>query len=299
MPKISVILPAYNVEAYIARCLRSLQAQTFSDWEAVCVDDGSTDRTPQLLDGFAGQDARIRVIHQANSGVSAARNRALTEIRGEYCLLIDSDDFLHPQLMEICLRFAEQDGSDLVAFTYDRTYRRKLMRLHALHRPEPGSVQFKHYQIDKIRHKRTDDIFGWVSEHAILGMLRQKGKWTVKHCQPWRCLYRSRIVCDRRFLKGIIYEDVPWWGEVLLQVRTASILNLPLYFYYPNPGSLILSSGQEKRVESLRQVIQVSEAYYKAHANPRQQRIWEKEFLSSFRHKLRKKERRLARKKQA
>ena len=137
MSKISVILPAYNVEAYVARCLRSLQAQTFPDWEAVCVDDGSTDQTPQILDGFAAGDARIRVIHQANSGASAARNRALTEIRGEYCLLADSDDFLHPQLMEICLHFAEQDGSDLAAFTYDRTYRRKLLRLQALHRPEP------------------------------------------------------------------------------------------------------------------------------------------------------------------
>ena len=80
MPKISVILPAYNVEAFIARCLRSLQAQTVTDWEAVCVDDGSTDRTPQILDGFAGQDARIRVIHQPNGGASAARNRALPAI---------------------------------------------------------------------------------------------------------------------------------------------------------------------------------------------------------------------------
>ena len=126
-------------------------------------------------------------------------------------------------------------------------------------------------------------------------MLRQKGKWTVKHCQPWRCLYRSRIVRDRRFPEGVIFEDMPWWGEVLLQVRTASILNLPLYYYYPTPGSLILSSGREKQAESLRQVIQASEAYYKAHADPRQQKIWEREFLSAYRHKLRKQERRLAR----
>ena len=294
MPKISVILPAYNVEPYIARCLRSLQAQTFPDWEAVCVDDGSTDRTPQLLDEFAAGDARIRVIHQANRGVSAARNRALSEIRGEYCLVADSDDFLHPQLMEICLHFAELDGSDLVAFTYDRKYRRELMKLHAAKLPEPASVSFKSYRIERIRHKCTDDIFSWVSEYAVMGMLRQKGKWTVKHCQPWRCLYRSSIVRDQRFLEGVIHEDFPWWGEVLLQVRTASILNLPLYYYYPNFGSLILSSDQQSRIESLRRVIRVSEDYYKAHATPRQQRIWEKEFISSFRHKLSKMEHRLA-----
>ena len=297
MPKISVILPAYNVEAYITRCLQSLQAQTFQDWEAVCVDDGSTDRTPQILDEFAGKDARIRVIHQANGGVSAARNRAVPAIQGDYCLIIDSDDFLHPQLMEICLHFAERDGSDLVAFTYNRAYRRKLMLRHVLHRPEPVSIPFKTYRIEDIPSRQTDDLFDWISEYAILGPLRQKGKWTVKHCQPWRCLYRSDIISKLAFPEGVIYEDVVWWGEVLLQVRSATILNLPLYFYYANPGSLILSSGQQKRVESLRNVIRRSEDYFKVHATPRQQRIWEREFLSSFRSRLRKKERSLAREK--
>lgn len=297
MPKISVILPAYNVEAFIVRCLHSLQAQTVTDWEAICVDDGSTDRTPQILDEFAGKDARIHVIHQTNGGASAARNRALPAIRGEYCLLIDSDDFLHPQLMEICLHFAEKHGSDLVAYTYNRSFRRQLRWRHLLHRPEPMTVPFKHYRLDDIPYRQTDDIFAWVSEYAIRGKIRQKGKWTVKHCQPWRCLYRSDIVRDLRFPEGVIYEDVPWWGEVLLRVRSASILNLPLYFYNLNTGSLIRASGQQKRVDSLRRVIQESEAFYQAHATPRQQMIWEKEFLSSFRHKLREKERRLARKK--
>lgn len=293
MPEISVIIPAYNVERYIVRCLNSLQAQTLQDWEAVCVDDGSTDRTPQILDEFAAQDPRIRVIHQTNSGVSAARNRAVQDIRGKYCLIMDSDDFLHPQLMEICTHFAEQDGSDLVAFTYNRIYRRNLMIRHMLHLPDPLSVSFEKYRIEDIDSRVAEDIFDWVSEYSIKGMQRQKGKWTIKHCQPWRCLYRSDIVRDLRFPEGVIYEDVPWWGEVLLRVKTATVLNLPLYYYYPTPGSLILTSGQKKRVESLREVILLSEEYYKTHASPRQQMIWEREFLSSFRKKLRKKERKL------
>ena len=295
MPRISVIVPAYNVEAYIARCLQSLQAQTFGDWEAVVVDDGSSDRTPEILDGFAAQDARIRVIHQSNAGVSAARNRALETIRGDYSLIIDGDDFLHPQLMEICLHFAEKDHSDLVAFTYDRTYRKGLMALHSLGRPEPKTVSFKQYRIDGIKSRTTDDIYAWVSEYAILGMLRQKGRWTVKHCQAFRCLYRTALIRDIRFPDCTVYEDMPWWGEVLLRVRKATVLNLPLYFYYPNYRGAILSSGQEKRVESLRHAIQLSEASY-ARATPRQRRIWEREFLSSFRKKLRQKERQLAQK---
>ncbi|MBO7574955.1 MAG: glycosyltransferase [Bacteroidales bacterium] len=299
MPAISVIIPVFNVEAFLPRCLDSLLAQSFPDWEAVCVDDGSTDGSGAILDDYAARDPRFRVIHKANGGVSAARNTALPLLGGEYTLLMDSDDFLHPQLMEICLHFAERDGSDLVAFTYNRTYRNTLLRLHALHLPEPDLISFKHYRLADIDSREADDIFDWVSEYSIKGMLRQKGRWTVKHCQVWRCLYRTETIRDVLFPPIDIYEDVIWWGEVLLRVKTATILNLPLYYYYPTPGSLILASGQKKRVDSLREVIRLSEEHYKVHATPRQQMMWEREFLSHFRQKMLKKERRLARKKKA
>ena len=201
--------------------------------------------------------------------------------------------------MEICLHFAERQGSDLVAFTYDRAYRSRLVLRHVLHRPEPRAIPFSQYCLEDIAYKQTDDIFAWVTEYTSRGKGRKEGKWLVKHCQPWRCLYRSDIVRDLRFPGVSIYEDVPWWGEVLLRVKTATILNLPLYFYYPNAGSLIRVSGQQKRVDCLREIIQASETYYKIHATPRQQEIWEKEFLSAFKRKLRKKEQRLARKKSA
>ena len=82
MPAISVIIPAYNAEAFLERCLGSLQAQTFEDWEAICVDDGSTDGTGALLDSRAADDRRIRVIHKVNEGVSIARNVALKAAEG-------------------------------------------------------------------------------------------------------------------------------------------------------------------------------------------------------------------------
>lgn len=293
MPCISVIIPVYNVQAFLPRCLDSLLNQTFQDWEATCVDDGSSDGSAAILDKYAARDPRFRVVHKSNGGVSSARNTALPLIGGEYTLLMDADDFMHPQLMEICTHFAERDGSDLVAFTYHRGYRNSLRLRHKLHLPEPLSIPFEKYRIEDIESRVAEDIFDWVSEYSIKGMWRQKGKWTIKHCQPWRCLYRSDVVRDLRFPEGVIYEDVPWWGEILLRVKTATVLNLPLYYYYPTPGSLILASGQKKRVESLREVIRLSEEHYKIHAAPRQQMIWEREFLSSFRKKLRKKERKL------
>ena len=299
MPRISVIIPVFNVEAFLPRCLDSLLAQSFPDWEAVCVDDGSTDGSGAILDDYAARDPRFRVIHKANGGVSAARNTALPLLGGEYTLLMDSDDFLHPQLMEICLHFAERDGSDLVAFTYNRTYRNTLLRLHALHLPEPDLVSFKHYRLEDIPSRQADDIFDWVSEYSLQGMLRQKGKWTVKHCQVWRCLYRTEAIRDVLFPDIDIYEDTIWWGEVLVRIRKATILNLPLYYYYPNRRSVILSAAQQRRVDCLREVIRRSEAFYREHATPRQQEIWEREFLSKARKKLKQKERQLARKKKA
>ena len=299
MPRISVIIPVFNVEAFLPRCLDSLLAQSFPDWEAVCVDDGSTDGSGAILDDYAARDPRFRVIHKANGGVSAARNTALPLLGGEYTLMMDSDDFLHPQLMEICLHFAERDGSDLVAFTYNRTYRNTLLRLHALHLPEPDLISFKHYRLEDIPSRQADDIFDWVSEYSLQGMLRQKGKWTVKHCQVWRCLYRTEAIRDVLFPDIDIYEDTIWWGEVLVRIRKATILNLPLYYYYPNRRSVILSAAQQRRVDCLREVIRRSEAFYREHATPRQQEIWEREFLSKARKKLKQKERQLARKKKA
>lgn len=92
MPYFSIIIPVYNVAPYLRECLDSVLAQTFTDWEAICVDDGSTDGSGAILDEYAAKDKRFRVIHQANAGVSAARNKALDVLNGEYVCFVDSDD---------------------------------------------------------------------------------------------------------------------------------------------------------------------------------------------------------------
>ena len=172
-------------------------------------------------------------------------------------------------------------------------YRNELRRLRKKQLPEPETIPFKTYRIENIRSRVAENIFDWVTEYAISGLLRQKGKWTIKHCQPWRCLYRTDIIRDLRFPDGVIFEDLPWWGEVLLQVKRATVLNLPLYYYYLTPGSLIVGAGSQKQADSLRKVIRLSEEYYQAHATPHQQEKWEREFLSSFRNMLRRRERKL------
>lgn len=295
MTRISVIIPVYNSEAYLGRCLDSLKAQGFNDWEAICVDDGSTDGSAAMLDEYSEGDKRIKVVHKRNEGVSEARNTALKACSGEYILFVDSDDFLHPQTMEICLHFAEKHGSDLVAFTYSRSYRTRLMARHILNIPEPKTTTFPKFDISEIESLRTEDIYAWATEYSHGNALDTESReehdkrWIVKHCQPWRCLYRAEAVRDIKFIKGIIYEDFPWWGEVLLNTRCASIINLPLYYYYPNKTSYILSSNQEYRIQSLKIAIAAAKELYAGVSDEYRRTMWENNFIKPFEEKLAKK----------
>ncbi len=285
MAKVSVIIPVYNVQEYLERCLDSLIAQTHKDWEAICIDDGSRDGSGSILDRYAAKDGRFKVMHKANEGVSAARNLALEIASGKYIAFLDSDDFLHPQCFGICVGLMEENGSDLAAFTYSRPYRTKTMIRHLLHIPEGEVRSHADYISRGFESITTDNVYDYVTEYSK----PRDEKWTIKHCQPWRCIYRADRIRDIRFIKGIIYEDFPWWGEVLLNIRKASITNLNLYYYYPNKRSYIMSSKQEYRIRSLRVAIDAAEKLYSERGTAEQKAVWDKYFLTPFRDKLAKK----------
>ena len=99
-PLISVIVPIYNVEEYLSGCLESILSQNFSDFEIICIDDGSTDESGSILEMYASKDSRIRTVHQENKGLSSARNVGLDMARGEYIAFCDSDDYYHPDFLK-------------------------------------------------------------------------------------------------------------------------------------------------------------------------------------------------------
>ena len=114
MSAISIIIPVFNVERYLDACLDSLLAQTFSDWEAILVDDGSTDASGRICDEYAEKDARFRVLHQKNRGVSAARNAGMDIAEGAYWMFVDGDDTIDPPFLEIAFRDAGTYAADIV-----------------------------------------------------------------------------------------------------------------------------------------------------------------------------------------
>lgn len=118
---VSVIVPIYNVEAYLDRCIQSIFAQTYKNLEIILVDDGSPDRCPELCDQYAKSDVRVMVIHKKNGGLSDARNYGIEQANGEYIVFVDSDDYIEPELCSECLKRFESDKQiDIVSFEFRR-----------------------------------------------------------------------------------------------------------------------------------------------------------------------------------
>lgn len=120
IPKVSVILPCYNGEKYLRQCLDSILNQTLGDLELICVDDGSTDRTPEILREYERKDPRVRILVQSNGGAGAARNNGLDHAKGEFLSFLDADDFFEPQMLEEAVKAAESNRADYVVFGADR-----------------------------------------------------------------------------------------------------------------------------------------------------------------------------------
>lgn len=117
---VSVIVPVYNVKQYLPACIESVLRQTYSDWELLLVDDGSTDGSAQVCDEYARQDSRICVFHKENGGVCSARNLAIDNMAGEFCIMLDSDDLIHPSLLEKTLEIMQETQADAVIYGYEK-----------------------------------------------------------------------------------------------------------------------------------------------------------------------------------
>ena len=283
-PKISIIIPMYNVEKYLRRCLDSVQNQTFKQWQAICVDDGSPDKSGEIAEEYAKKDKRFIVVHKENGGLSDARNYGMPHATGQYIMFLDSDDFIHPQTMEIAYNTAIKNKSDIVSFTYDRIYRPRLMVRHVLHLDTDNVTPFgikKKYDVNKIKTRTTDDVFELATERTH-NKTNPNRKWLIKHCQVWKNLYKKSLIQDVPFIKGILFEDFPWWSAVMLKRPRVTVVPLPLYYYIPNFGGIVLSAKQLRIMKSLCTGIKSAYKLYAAHADDDQMKKWQSQFMWFF-----------------
>ena len=284
MPKISMIIPMYGVEKYLRRCLDSVRNQTFTDFQVICVDDASPDKSGEIAEEYAAKDKRFMVIHKENGGLSDARNAGMPYAKGKYIMFLDSDDFIHPQTMEIAYNAVEKNKSDIASFAYDRFYRPQLMVRHILHMNTDNVIPYgikKRYNLDKIKTRTSNDIFEYATEQSSNS--RNKNKhWLVKHCQVWKNIYRRDLIANIPFIKGIVFEDFQWWSAVMLKKPRITVINLPLYYYVPNFEGIVLSAKQLRIMTSLCTGIKYAYKLYRDAASDYQMKKWQENFLWFF-----------------
>ena len=225
--KLSIIVPVYNVEPYLRRCIDSILAQTFTDFELILVDDGSPDNCPSICDEYAEKDLRIVVIHKENGGISDARNAGLDIAKGDYIGFVDSDDFIHPQMYEIALKTAVDYEADIIQWG--------LLQFQDIDEIESDSVQQSEFAFGNI-----------LTFDNLVETYYPKNTWIVSHT-VWNKLYGRHIFDNIRFPKGVINED----SYVLLQTLDAStkyvIIEEKLYYYYQRADSIMHVEYSPKR----------------------------------------------------
>ena len=282
-PKISIVIPVYNVEKYLRRCLDSVLNQTFSDWEAICVNDGSPDKSADILKEYAKLDPRIKVINKDNGGLSDARNLGINFTKGQYIFLLDSDDFIHSQTLEILDCLIESENADMILFDFDKVFYINA-RKRIIHNKEDFSVILPEskntiYNVKKIKKYTTKKIlFHSTERNRSLHVLRP----VRRHCYPVLGLYRRTMIAEIPFVKGIIMEDFPWWSTLLLKRPKTVITKIPLYFYMPNSTSILNSSGALRMIESITTGLEHAYKIYKKEASQKEFKHFVREFLWPF-----------------
>ncbi|MDD3242740.1 MAG: glycosyltransferase family 2 protein [Eubacteriales bacterium] len=210
-PLVSVIVPVYNVEHQLRRCLDSLRAQTHKNLEIWLIDDGSRDDSGRICDEYARVDERFHAVHQRNGGPSEARNTAMDQATGEYWAFVDSDDFVEPDFIAFLLENLLRENADISICGYTEMTRTGEVTQHG------------------------QDVRRVIRGREIMKVLLEN-VWFKDYF--WNKLYRPGLFEGLRFIPGRIYEDVELQYRVFQRAKTVVFHNLPKYCYVETPNSI-------------------------------------------------------------
>lgn len=224
--KLSIIVPVYRVETYLRKCVESLLAQDLSieDYEIILVDDGSPDGCPAICDGYAKQQRNIKVIHQANRGLSTARNTGIEAAEGEYIQFVDSDDYVEPNVLKTLIEQVESYNLDVLRFNY--------------HNVNERYEVFEPYKVNKLYVDYSDTVCNgetFLTERLGFG------------CYACQFILRASLLNNCRFKEGIFFEDTEWTPRMLLKAGRVASSSLIVYNYLMRSGSITQSSDVIKK----------------------------------------------------
>ena len=223
---ISIIVPIYNVEEYLGPCIESILNSTYRDFELILVDDGSTDNSGRICDEYAAKDSRIKVIHQENQWVSAARNAGLAVAKGEYISFVDGDDAVHPKMLEV-LHDAINSGD------YDYSM------VHWRYNDDSATVEDADF-LDKPATRI-------INQNELMMGLCDLGVATREYNVVWNKLYKHSLIKGLSF-KDLFAQDLEWLVRVCLVAKQGIFVDLPLYNYTVRQGSLMRSKLKARRL---------------------------------------------------
>lgn len=220
---ISVVIPVFNTKKYLLRCIESIQAQTHQNWEAILLDDGSSDGSELLCDEITQKDARFRVIHQVNSGLSAARNAGITAAKGEFICFVDSDDYVFPTYLETLIAPMKDPNNDLSIVGI----------------------------VDKYSDTEITSAYSWGAQLSYEEFFSK----TLLGELPGSCcnrLYRLRAIEKIRFRIGKYYEDSFFTVDCVGHLRAVAVNTEPLYVYYHRESSITTEPYSERALDVIK-----------------------------------------------
>ena len=212
MPAVSVVVPVYNVEKYLRKCLDSILEQTFSDIEVILVEDCSLDRSREICEEYVHLDSRIRCIYQSeNGGLGRARNTGIKAAQGVYLMFVDSDDYIDREMVEVLYQNISKSGADVASCGIWNVFQQR-----------------KSAQYDKV------EKFMCTPEEAF-GLLLIGEKIPGSSCNK---MYRAELFRQLRFPEGILYEDVKFHTELMQMIESFYVDTTPLYYYIHRDNSI-------------------------------------------------------------
>lgn len=230
MPRISVIVPVYKVEQYLPACVDSILGQTFEDFELILVDDGSPDGCGLICDDYARKDARVRVIHQQNQGLSGARNSGIDVACGAYITFIDSDDVVTADYLAVLLNATEQEQADISVCTMQEFWDDDILELG----PRCGSEDAEYICLSN----QTACI--WIYEGSRLVPINAWGK-----------LFHEELFASMRFPVGRLHEDQAVIPLVCYQAKRIVSIDAAMYCYRVRSESITKTTFSVKRYDDL------------------------------------------------
>ena len=239
MPRVSVIVPVYNVEDYLDECLESLLCQSLDDWEAICVDDGSADESGKMLDQWALRDARIHVIHKENGGLSSARNAGISLASGEIVCFLDSDDYLKPDALLTICSFFDSNSPEVLVF---------------------GSEFVP-----------AESATPWLERALSPRMATYDGFSPALAFEEATVPFAWRVACSKSFLlntsslfdESVRYgEDVVWCLHVYTRASRVQLIPDKLYCYRLKRSQSLVSSEEMGSLKRLELHVEVLEAVF-------------------------------------